>query len=387
MESTIKTKRALGLMSGTSMDGIDVALVDIIERDDGRLEVQQVVAETYPYDKQLQEDLRAVCSGWRLTLEELCDLDDRVAEVFAQTAVAVMDKEATKPELIGSHGQTVYHRPPERTKTGGTSLGYSVQLGRGAVLAKRTGVVVVSDFRKADIEVGGQGAPLVPMVDWLLLTDRRLTRTSQNIGGIGNVTYLPANGKHHQVLGFDTGPGNVLIDMAAQLLFNKSHDDGGRLARGGRIHTPLVGKWLEQEFFQKRPPKSTGRELYTMGYLQDRIKDCRSQQLSDMDIMATLTELTVQSIAHSYRTFLRTTPEEVLVSGGGSHNRQLMDRLREVLSPMKVTTTESVGINVDYKEAVAFAVLGYMRMKEQHGNLPSVTGASRQVLLGEVSHP
>ncbi|XP_078607282.1 anhydro-N-acetylmuramic acid kinase-like [Branchiostoma floridae x Branchiostoma japonicum] len=230
--------------------------------------------------------------------------------------------------------------------------------------------------------------------------------------------------------------------MAAQLLFNKAHDDSGRLARGGWIHTPLVEKWLEQvtinhlsmysscvqrvryldnpmslkacfnfvfliniiynnvslfgfhyktlfdrSFFQKLPPKSTGRELYTMGYLQDRIKDCRSEQMSDMDIMATITELTVQSIAHSYRTFLPTTPDEVLVSGGGSHNRQLMERLQEVLSPMKVTTTESVGINVDYKEAVAFAVLGYMRMKEQPGNLPSVTGASRQVLLGEVSHP
>ncbi|CAH1269506.1 Hypp4195 [Branchiostoma lanceolatum] len=387
MESTVKTTRALGLMSGTSMDGIDAALVDIMEHGNNRLEVQQIVAETYPYDRRLQEDLHNLCSGGRLTVEQLCDLDDRVAEAFADTAVAVMEKEATRPELIGSHGQTVFHRPPEHTETGGTRLGYSVQLGRGAVIAKRTGVVVVNDFRKADIEVGGQGAPLVPMVDWLLITDPRLTRACQNIGGIGNVTYLPQNGKHDQVLGFDTGPGNVLIDMAARLLFNTPHDDGGRLARGGRIHTPLVEKWLEQEFFKKRPPKSTGRELYTEEYLQDRVKDCRSVQLTDMDIMATLTELTVQSIAHSYRAFLPRRPDEVLVSGGGSHNRQLMDRLQEVLSPAKVTTTESVGISVDFKEGVSFAVLGYTRIKERPGNLPSVTGASRRVLLGEISYP
>ncbi|XP_078689316.1 anhydro-N-acetylmuramic acid kinase-like [Branchiostoma floridae x Branchiostoma belcheri] len=387
MEFTTKTTRALGLMSGTSMDGIDAALVDIIEHDNGRLEVRQVVAETYPYDSRLREDLGAVCSGKQLTVDQLCDLDDRVAEAFAETAATVMDREATKPTVIGSHGQTVFHRPPALTETGGTRLGHSVQLGRGAVIARRTGVVVVSDFRKADIEVGGQGAPLVPMVDWLLLADRRQTRTCQNIGGIGNVTYLPPNGNHDQVLGFDTGPGNVLIDMAARLLYGQPHDDDGRLARGGRIHKPLVEKWLEQEFFKKRPPKSTGRELYTADYLQDRIKDCRSVQLTDGDIMATLTELTVQSIAYSYREFLPKGPDEVLVSGGGSHNSFLMDRLLEALHPVKVSTTESVGINVDYKEAVAFAVLGYMRMKEQPGNLPSVTGASRQVLLGDVSHP
>ncbi|KAI8519710.1 hypothetical protein Bbelb_029670 [Branchiostoma belcheri] len=291
MEFTTKTTRALGLMSGTSMDGIDAALVDIIEHDNSRLEVRQVVAETYPYDSRLREDLGAVCSGKQLTVDQLCDLDDRVAEAFAETATTVMDREATKPTVIGSHGQTVFHRPPALTETGGTRLGHSVQLGRGAVIARRTGVVVVSDFRKADIEVGGQGAPLVPMVDWLLLADRRRTRTCQNIGGIGNVTYLPPNGNHDQ------------------------------------------------------------------------------------------------SIAYSYREFLPKGPDEVLVSGGGSHNSFLMDRLREALHPVKVSTTEAVGINVDYKEAVAFAVLGYMRMREQPGNLPSVTGATRQVLLGEVSHP
>ena len=373
---------AIGLMSGTSVDGIDAALVEISDRHshlENHLETNLIAGHTYPYPADLRAEILAVCAGEPRSLQQICELDDRIAACFAEAAIAIMEKSDRKPDLIGSHGQTVFHRPPV-----GNQIGYTVQLGRGAVIAALTGITTISDFRVADIEASGQGAPLVPMIDALLLSHPTKYRVCQNIGGISNLTYLPPNviEKQDQVFGFDNGTGNVLMDMATQKLFGESFDRDGAIARQGQPNFGLIDQWLAQEFFVTAPPKSTGRELFSPNYLEDCLADC--QGLSNYDILATLTEFTARAIAKSYQDFLPIFPEEVLVSGGGSRNRYLMERLQDLLAPAIVQRTDAFGLSADSKEAIAFAILGYLRFKERAGNLPSVTGAKRSVLLGKI---
>jgi anhydro-N-acetylmuramic acid kinase len=373
---------AIGLMSGTSVDGIDAALVEISDRHshlENHLETNLIAGHTYPYPADLRTEILAVCAGEARSLQQICELDDRIAACFAEAAIAIMEKSDRKPDLIGSHGQTVFHRPPV-----GNQMGYTVQLGRGAVIAALTGITTISDFRVADIEASGQGAPLVPMIDALLLSHPTKYRVCQNIGGISNLTYLPPNSieNQDQVFGFDNGTGNVLMDMATQKLFGESFDRDGAIARQGQPDLQLIDQWLAQEFFVTAPPKSTGRELFSPNYLDDCLADC--QGLSNYDILATLTEFTATAIAKSYQDFLPIFPEEVLVSGGGSRNRYLMERLQNLLAPAIVQRTDAFGLSADSKEAIAFAILGYLRLKERTGNLPSVTGAKRSVLLGKI---
>ena len=375
---------AIGLMSGTSVDGIDAALVEIIDRL-GNLETNLIAEQTYPYADNLRTEILSVCAGEARSLQQICELDDRIAESFAQAAIAIMAKGDRLPDLIASHGQTVFHRPPfSSSKNGKTSLGYTIQLGRGAVIAELTGIKTVSDFRVADIEAGGQGAPLVSMLDVLLLSAPTKYRVCQNIGGISNLTYLPPNSLENQtqVFGFDNGAGNVLIDMATQKIFGLPFDDDGAIARQGKPDLAIIEKWLEQEFFVTAPPKSTGRELFSPDYLEKCLSEC--QGLTNYDILATLTEFTARAIAKSYRDFLPVFPDEVLIGGGGGRNGYLMERLQDLLTPAIVKRTDDFGMSGDSKEAIAFAVLGYLRLKERAGNLPSVTGAKRSVLLGKI---
>jgi anhydro-N-acetylmuramic acid kinase len=378
---------AIGLMSGTSVDGIDAALVEICDRQ-GIITTNLIAGHTYEYDPDLRKEILAVCAGEPRSLQQICELDDRIAESFAQAALAIKEKNNyesdRQPDLIGSHGQTVFHRPPVTPKEGKTGLGYSVQLGRGAVIAELTGIKTVSDFRVADIEAGGHAAPLVPMLDILLLSHPTKYRVCQNIGGISNLTYLPPNALEHQekVFGFDNGAGNVLMDMAAQKLFGLPFDNGGAIARQGKPNLTLINQWLEQEFFLIPPPKSTGRELFSPEYLEQRLIECKD--LSNYDILATLTEFTAMAIAKSYHDFLPVFPDEVLVSGGGGRNSYLMERLQDLLQPTLVKRTDDVGLSGNFKEAIAFAMLAYLRVKERYGNLPSVTGAKRSVLLGRI---
>lgn len=377
----------IGLISGTSVDGIDAALVEIIDRHE-KLETNLIAGHTYPYDIDLRTEILAVCAGAPRSLQQICELDDRIAESFAQAAIAIMAKSDRLPDLIASHGQTVFHRPPIPPQDGKTGLGYSVQLGRGAVIAELTGIKTISDFRVADIEAGGHAAPLVPMLDILLLSHPTKYRVCQNIGGISNLTYLPPKALDHpeQVFGFDNSAGNVLLDMAAQKLFGVSFDADGAIARQGQPNLDLINQWLEQEFFLIPPPKSTGRELFSPEYLEQCLSECQgfSNGLSDYDILATLTEFTARAIAKSYRDFLPVFPNEVLIGGGGGHNGYLMERLQDLVKPAIVMRTNDCGIDSDSKEAIAFAVLGYLRLKERYGNLPSVTGAKRSVLLGKI---
>ncbi|MEM6611462.1 MAG: anhydro-N-acetylmuramic acid kinase [Cyanobacteria bacterium P01_C01_bin.72] len=374
----------IGLMSGTSVDGIDAVVVEI-EGTETDLQVQMLAGATYAYPKELRANILAVCGGKAVNMTELAALDDAIALQFAQAAQQIQ-AQAQPAELIGSHGQTIYHRPPANGE-----LGYSYQIGRGELIAHQTGIKTVSNFRVADIAAGGEGAPLVSKIDLCLLSHTRKNRAVQNLGGIGNVTYLPAQqaatGKL-EICGWDTGPANALLDMAVARLSQgtKTYDEDGQWAAQGMPNQDLVHQWLQQDFFQQPPPKSTGRELFSADYLAQRWQEMDQLGLGDSDRLATLTELTVASIAHSYRQFLPQIPEEILLCGGGSRNSYLRQRLEAELTSAEITTTDEVGINGNFKEAIAFAVLAYWRVLGIPGNLPEVTGASKAVLLGDV-HP
>jgi anhydro-N-acetylmuramic acid kinase len=260
------------------------------------------------------------------------------------------------------------------------------------LIAHLTGIPTVTNFRAADIAAGGEGAPLVPKVDAYLLSHPQECRCIQNIGGIGNVAYLPARSHPHweeKIKGWDTGPGNTLLDLAVQHLTNgaKTYDLEGNWAASGTACEQLVEKWLTQDFFGQAPPKSTGRELFGWEYLQQCLADAQGYQLSPADLLATLTELTVASIVHSYRTFLPQLPERIFLCGGGSRNLYLKRRLQMHLAPVPVLTTDEVGLSADFKEAIAFAVLAYWRNLNIPGNLPQVTGAKQAVLLGDIHLP
>jgi anhydro-N-acetylmuramic acid kinase len=388
--------RVIGLISGTSVDGIDAALIDVSGKDLD-LKIELISGATYPYPHDLRERILAVCAGATLSMLELAQLDDAIACAFAQAAQNIQ-LGYEKATLIGSHGQTVYHRPPEgEDRSLGTEkdkktlpylLGYSLQLGRGAVIANITGITTVSNFRVADIAAGGHGAPLVPRVDAALLSHPNEVRCIQNIGGIGNVTYIPSRSENwlSEIRAWDTGPGNSLLDLAVQRVSGgaKTYDEDGNWAAGGTICYPLVEKWLSHEYFHLPPPKSTGRELFGATYFEHCLKDAEPYQLSSADLLATLTELTAASIVHSYQTFLPAIPQQVLLCGGGSRNLYLKHRLQSFLGATSVLTTDEAGLSANFKEAIAFAILAYWRMLDIPGNLPNATGACQEVVLGEV---
>lgn len=389
--------KIIGLMSGTSVDGIDAALVEVSGQGYD-IQVDLLTAATRGYSEDVRSHILSVCGGQPVSMAQLAELDDKIALAFASTAQTLMAKhkaiedkaiEDKAIDLIASHGQTVYHRPPADT------LGYSLQLGRGDLIAQQTGLPTVSNFRAADLAHEGQGAPLVPPVDACLLSHPQRHRCVQNIGGIGNVAYLPAWDKANRsgfpdgIKGWDTGPGNALIDWAVTQFTQGSHtyDVEGRWAAQGKADLALVEQWLQQPFFQQPPPKSTGRELFGAHYAEQCWQIAQAQRLSQADFIATLTELTAASIAQSYRQFLPQLPDEVLVGGGGSRNRTLLARLRAHLPNIPVLATDDTGLSADYKEAIAFAVLGFWRVHQTPGNLPSATGARRFCLLGDIHRP
>ncbi len=386
-------QRIIGLISGTSVDGIDAALVDI-SGSGFNLQVELIAAATVAYEPGLRQQILSVCEGAPLSMPELAALDSEIATAFAKAAQQVQ-RHPAPATLIASHGQTVYHQPPVLSASGDVQhVGYSMQLGSGSAIAHQTGITTINNFRAADLAAGGQGAPLVPPIDLALFSHPTQDRCIQNVGGIGNLTYIPAWDKTRSqtvphILGWDTGPGNALIDMAVQHFSHgaQQFDQDGAWGASGTPCTELVDQWLQQPYFQQSPPKSTGRELFSRVYLERCLADCQTYSLSPADCIATLTELTAASIAASYRQFLPRLPDQVLLCGGGSRNRYLITRLQHHLSATQVMTTDDVGISADFKEAIAFAVLGFWRQTQFPGNLPTVTGAQRAVLLGDIYQP
>lgn len=393
--------RVIGLISGTSVDGIDAVLVEI-SGSALDLSVAVVAAATVPYPDDLRSIILSICHNKPLSMAEIAALDDAIAHHFAQAALHIQAGN-TPAQLIGSHGQTVYHRPPggAHVPTPLLDLGYSWQLGRGDAIAHITQLTTVSNFRAADIAAGGQGAPLVPAVDACLLSHPSYHRCVQNIGGISNVAYLPPRPCQDtdrpetltryscHVAGWDIGPGNVLIDLAVSHLSNgqQTYDCDGCWAATGTVHPALLEQWLGHDFFKLAPPKSTGRELFGRRYLENCLAEASAHQLAPADLLATLTEVTAVAIARDYAHYLPQLPHQVLLCGGGSRNRYLHQRIQAHLSQCDVLTTDDVGIPSDFKEAIAFAVLAYWRIHDIPGNLPSATGAYRPVPLGDIHRP
>ncbi len=378
--------RVIGLISGTSVDGIDAALIDVTgtELD---LKVELIAGETYPYPPNLSAQILAVCGGEKLSMAELALLDDQIACSFAWAAEDIQ-KDRDRASLIGSHGQTVYHKPVGKVISP-SNLAYSLQLGRGDLIAQITKIPTISNFRAADIAAGGEGAPLVPKVDAYLLSHKEKYTCVQNLGGIGNVAYLPPRSQENwldKICGWDTGPANSLLDLAVQHFTGgaQTYDHNGIWAASGTPCDRLVEQWLHQDFFEQLPPKSTGRELFGSLYLHQCLADMESYELSPADKLATLAELTVASIVHSYQTFLPQKPDRVLLCGGGSKNLYLTNRLQGLLQSAAVVTTDEVGLSADFKEAISFAVLAYWRNLGIAGNLPKVTGAKQKMLLGDI---
>ena len=350
----------IGLISGTSVDGIDTALVEITGKNMD-LDVKLLASKTYAYPKELRAEILEVCDGKALSMEEFAQLDDAIATEFAACAIDIQ-KNQPQAELIGTHGQTIFHRPPSSS-----NLGYSLQIGRGDVIANITKINTVSNFRIADIAMGGQGAPLVPKIDACLFSHPTLSRCVQNLGGIGNVTYLPSSATknwEHNIQGWDTGPGNVLIDLAISEITKgkQTFDFQGEYASQGTPCEDIIKQWLEMDFFKQPPPKSTGRELFSPEYLTKCWETAQNYQLSSADWLATLTEFTVDSIVDSYERFLPQMPDEILLCGGGSKNTYLKNRLQTKVNSTQVLTTEEIGVSTDDKEAIAFAILAYWRL-------------------------
>ncbi len=378
--------QVIGAISGTSVDGIDVAWVEITAGTEALSAAQPLSimchsAETIAYTPALQARLTAAIAGTALSAAAWDALDYDVALAFAaaiQTQVALAQAAGVSIDLVGSHGQTVWHRPPEQD-SGRDRLGFSWQLGRGDVIAHHLGIPTVSQFRQADISAGGHGAPLVSHLDVWLAQGQRCCW--QNLGGIANVTYSDGE----TVLGFDNGPANVLLDGAARYLLGHACDRDGALARQGTPQMALVTQWLKDPYLQQAPPKSTGREYFDTAYLERCLAPMTRLSLADQ--FATLTEFTALAIATSYQQFLPHMPAQVWLSGGGVRNLALVERLQHHLAPIPVASSAQAGIDPDFKEAIAFAWLAYRRWHNLPSNVPAVTGAAKAISLGVIAHP
>ena len=386
MISKLARKRKLriaGMMSGTSADGIDVAIVDVTDR-----HIDLVAYHTVPYTRLLRRDIFRLFDHDTARVDDLCHLNFAVGEAFASAVLHVADRCAVPLEsidLIGSHGQTVCHLPGGR-RSGRRKLRSTLQIGEPSVIAERTGITTVADFRTRDVAAGGHGAPLVPLADYLLVHHRTLSRAVQNIGGIANVTWLPADCAVYDIIAFDTGPGNMVIDAVVQAVTGgqAKYDPNGEIAAAGDMDRKLLTRLMRHRYLKKRPPKTTGREEFGRAFVESLLTDARDRRLSDEDLLATVTAFTARSIARAYRDFLPASPDEVVICGGGAHNATLLTMLADELSGIRIVLIDELGINTDAKEAVSFALLARQTILGLPGNVPSATGAHHPVVLGKI---
>ncbi len=380
-----KERFAIGVLSGTSVDGIDVGYVHLMGYGE-RTKVKLLAFQTYPLAPALRQAILRNFTPELARLPELSALNFLIGEKFADAIVAFKTSFKVKQlDFIASHGQTFWHQP-EPFRIGKYKVRSTLQLGESAVIANRVGVPVVSDFRVSDVAMGGEGAPLAPYLDWLLFRHRHLSRLLINIGGISNLTALKANGQRSDIIYFDCGAGNALIDMAAQYFFQKPFDKDGRFAAQGTPSPALLKVWLREPYYRRKPPKSTGRELFSQDYFNRLLEQGKALRLSPYDIIATLTALTAESLAMQLRKFVlpKFPIDEAFVAGGGAENPTLMRYLQSALAPIPVHKQSELDGNTipaKAKEAVLFAVLGNDFLSEQSASL------STPAILGKLSLP
>jgi anhydro-N-acetylmuramic acid kinase len=375
----------VGLMSGTSADGIDAALCEI-SGEPPNLQARIVHGLSVAYPDGFQAQILAASQPDTGRVDELCRLHFALGELFAAATLRVIEASGRTPadvDLIGSHGQTFWHRVEPDGRVSAT-----LQLTEAAILAERTGITTISNFRPRDIAAGGQGAPLTAYIDWLLLRHPTKWRAVQNIGGIGNVTFLPPlSDTTSPPRAFDTGPGNALIDSIMTQLSNgaQAYDQDASLARRGRIDEDWLQELLSHPYYEVKPPKTTGRELFSKSMASELIAEGQRRGDDPATIVATITTLTAQSIADAYQHFAPAQVEEVILGGGGRHNPVMVDLLQGLVQPARVLTHEDIGMDSDNKEALVFAVLAYETWHARPATLPALTGADHPVVLGQIT--
>ncbi len=376
-------RKIIGLMSGTSVDGVDSALIEI-EGYGLKTRFKLIKFNTYPIPEDVRDRIFGIFPRSKCTVEDICELNFVIGDIFANSALKIIKEAGLKPsdiDLIGSHGQTICHLPRSETPS-------TLQIGEPAVISNRTGIITVADFRVADMAVGGQGAPLVPYVDFLLFRDKTTARAIQNIGGISNVTVLPADCGIEDIMAFDTGPGNMMIDETVRIITQgrMKYDLDGKIASSGLPNKSLLYKLLSHPFIKQAPPKTTGREEFGAHWTQEIVQEARSVGIDDVDIVATVTEFTARSIYENYRNFIlpKYDISEVLICGGGIYNQAITRSLKEIFSPINVRTVDDYGLYSDAKEAIAFAILANETIHGNTGNVPSATGAEKPVILGKI---
>jgi anhydro-N-acetylmuramic acid kinase len=387
-----------GVMSGTSADGINVALVRIrgplkpgsraLFPSRGGVRIQLLGNAEYPYPAKVRAAILAAMNAENARVADLAQLSFLLGELYADAVLAAQKQFRAKAQLIGCHGQTLYHQGEARQFLGRKVVA-TWQTGEAAITAARVGAPVVSDFRPADMAAGGKGAPLVPYLDSILFGDQKIGRIVQNIGGIANLTAIPA-GASPRILAFDTGPGNMVIDAVTEALFGRPFDREGKIAASGMVLEPVLHQILRRKFFRTKPPKTAGREEFGREFVRDFLRQCAGFRKEDL--VATATALTARSIGDAVRQFVTSGStksfREMILSGGGARNATLVSMLTKNLTPLgiRLRTSDEFGLPSEAKEAVAFAVLAYETWNRRPSNVPSATGAKRGAILGKISY-
>ena len=381
-------KLVIGLMSGTSADGVDAVLVRITGHGI-ETKIQQLAFVSPPYTKEIRDRILKVAGGDFGGAREICLMNFLLTELFTDACFELCEKAGVSPsdiDLIGTHGQTVFHIPQEEDYLG-RKIRATLQIGEASVLTEKIGAVTVSDFRFRDMAAGGLGAPLVPYTEYILYSDPSRNVGLQNIGGIGNITVIPAGGKLDDVTAFDTGPGNMMMDnLVVRLTKGRQHyDDQGLLAASGTVSSELLSYLMEDPYLPKLPPKTTGREYYGNDYVDRIVQKANELGISMTDALATTTRFTAECIAYSIEHLCPVKPQRLIVGGGGSLNPTLMRFIKEALPKIEVMTNEDLGFDSSAKEAIAFALLANETIHSVCNNAPSATGASHPVIMGKIT--
>lgn len=389
------SRKVLGLMSGTSVDAIDAALTEI-EGHGQEANVSLIAFDSFPFPAEVRARIFKLFDPATARIDDICEYDFLLGELFAGAATELLHRHSINPaevDIIGSAGQTIWHAPVVTYHTlsvdwmkGPIGTRSTMAIGQSAVIAERTGIITVGDLRVRDVAAGGHGAPLICYADWVMLRDAHKGRCIQNIGGIGNVTYLPPGAELEQVVGFDTGPGNMVIDALADVATGGKlkYDRDGKLAAKGRVHESILSGWLDDPYFRKQPPKTTGREHFGVQFARRALTEAQGVPVEDL--IATATALTAHSIARAYHDFLsrRGPVDEVIIGGGGSQNPTLLAMLRTLLAHAKLLTHEDLGINSKAKEAIGIAIIANDSLMGLNSNVPAATGG-RPTVLGKIN--
>lgn len=374
---------AVGLMSGTSLDGIDAALVEI---DDfgkkTKIKLIEFITTSIPLD--VKDEIKRACSEEQSSVDLICSLNFKLGYLFAEATKNVCNKAGITLEnldFIASHGQTIYHLPKSRD----SFIPSTLQIGEPAIIAYETGVKVVSNFRVMDMASGGEGAPLVPYSEYIIYGSDEENIALQNIGGIGNVTVIPKGGDINSIFAFDTGPGNMIIDEVCQKLFKLNYDEDGKIAANGEIQNDILDDLMSHSYINAFPPKTTGREEFGQQFVDELLKKYNNKKPED--ILSTVTMFTAKSIAVNYKNFImnKVNLNKVIIGGGGAHNKTLLSYLKNELPNVSIVTQDDIGLSSDAKEAIAFVILGNETLNNNFSNVPSATGAKEKVILGNIT--